>query len=630
MKCHIYLAILLAGCLLVAPTAFATPTSNDPNFSVSLLASGLNGPSNADVFRSATGDLLVSEFSANRVTLVNATTGATSFFATQTAPDEIAVRSSDGIVAVKTHPDGPITFYNSTGVFQGSIASLTPSACITGLAFDASGNLFVAADGAGCGSGSIYQFSGATPWTSPYSTVVTGLDPLEGMTFSAGNLFAISFTSGKVYKIPVPGFTPTTTMTTVPSTTDPSGIAVDPLTGDVYVSEFTGPNILKVPAAGGSFSTFATGFSNSLGLGFDTAGTLYVNEFNTGNVWRFTRGQGQSTLLTFAPGQNSSATATFNCTSQTTPCPDPDAHSIKFTVGTVSSQFSILVTATEVTGDGICLSGIPDDPADPIDCRFVRFFGQPIFNPPLAGPNPNTKVPFCYPYSHSKCVVYKVTGDPPPGPGTYSNGVVFKIAWNNVSSPPPGWLNSPRMYDDPSDDADGVHYPTITPTPPTNPNGFPYAPEDNQFVFDVTTFFDPTPGGVGMDPITGKGGTFNDFTVAFPSTFAAVQQPINSDGSSIFTAKRGVIPVKFTYAVDGVATCNLPAATISLKQLSGAAAGNVDENTYLLPADNGASFRISGCQYIYNLDGKSLGVGTYKVGIAVNGQVVGIAYFALK
>jgi len=300
---------------------------------------------------------------------------------------------------------------------------------------------------------------------------------------------------------------------------------------------------------------------------------------------------------------------------------------MKFTVGTVAPPgFSIVVTATALPGNGICHSGIPDDPADPIDCRFVRFFGQPVYTGSAVT---DTKVPFCYPYSNTQCVVYKVTGDPPPGPTTYSNGVVFKIAWNNVSSPPAGWLRSPRMYDDPSNDLDGANYPTITPTA-TNPNGFPYAPEDNQFVFDITSFFDPNPGGVGMDPITGTGKTFNDFTVAFPSTFAAVQQPINSDGSSVFNANRGVIPVKFTYSVNGVSTCNLAPATISLTRLTGATSAAVDESTFILPADSSPNFRIAGCQYIYNLDAKSLGAGTYKVGISVNGQVVGIAYFALK
>jgi hypothetical protein len=45
---------------------------------------------------------------------------------------------------------------------------------------------------------------------------------------------------------------------------------------------------------------------------------------------------------------------------------------------------------------------------------------------------------------------------------------------------------------------------------------------------------------------------------------AAVQSPIKSDGTSVFKANRGVVPVKFTLSVNGAATCQLPAATISL------------------------------------------------------------------
>jgi hypothetical protein len=58
--------------------------------------------------------------------------------------------------------------------------------------------------------------------------------------------------------------------------------------------------------------------------------------------------------------------------------------------------------------------------------------------------------------------------------------------------------------------------------------------------------------------------------------------------------------------------------------------GTVDESTYLQAADSGANFRISGCQYIYNLAAKSLGVGVYRVDITINGAVVGNGVFALK
>src|SRR6202035_1618894 len=111
---------------------------------------------------------------------------------------------------------------------------------------------------------------------------------------------------------------------------------------------------------------------------------------------------------------------------------------------------------------------------------------------------------------------------------------------------------------------------------------------------------------------------------------ASVQQPINADGSSVFNASRGVIPVKFSLTLNGAATCALPPATIVVTRTAGGTLGAIDESTYDLAADSGANFRISGCQYIYNLPSKSLGPGTYEVDIIISGAVVGSGVFALK
>ena len=44
-----------------------------------------------------------------------------------------------------------------------------------------------------------------------------------------------------------------------------------------------------------------------------------------------------------------------------------------------------------------------------------------------------------------------------------------------------------------------------------------------------------------------------------PSPYvAAVVQPIKADGTSVFSANRGVVPVKFTLTSDGMPTCQLP------------------------------------------------------------------------
>ncbi len=60
-----------------------------------------------------------------------------------------------------------------------------------------------------------------------------------------------------------------------------------------------------------------------------------------------------------------------------------------------------------------------------------------------------------------------------------------------------------------------------------------------------------------------KFATNEAFTPA-PAYAAQVQQPINPDGSSAFTVRRGVVPVKFTLTQCSVATCALPPATIAV------------------------------------------------------------------
>jgi probable HAF family extracellular repeat protein len=111
-----------------------------------------------------------------------------------------------------------------------------------------------------------------------------------------------------------------------------------------------------------------------------------------------------------------------------------------------------------------------------------------------------------------------------------------------------------------------------------------------------------------------------------------VQRPINADGSSVFFAKRGVIPVKFVVTQYGTQpTCTLP-ATIGIVKAGNGTLAAVDESTYSMSADSGSNFRIdsTACQYVYNLAASAMGVGTYRVDISINGIMVGHAVFVLK
>ena len=70
--------------------------------------------------------------------------------------------------------------------------------------------------------------------------------------------------------------------------------------------------------------------------------------------------------------------------------------------------------------------------------------------------------------------------------------------------------------------------------------------------------------------------------------------------------------------------------TITVTRTAGGVFGEVNESVYTGPSDSGSNFRIDGCQYHYNLTSNTLGVGTYRVDILINGQVVGSATFQLK
>jgi hypothetical protein len=118
--------------------------------------------------------------------------------------------------------------------------------------------------------------------------------------------------------------------------------------------------------------------------------------------------------------------------------------------------------------------------------------------------------------------------------------------------------------------------------------------------------------------------------IVTPSYAGQVQPPINPDGSSTFNVRRGVVPVRFNLTLGGVATCDLPPATIAVTRTAGGVIGQVNESDYSGNADTGSNFRISSCQYVYNLNARALGVGTYRVDILIDGQVVGNAVFALQ
>ena len=150
--------------------------------------------------------------------------------------------------------------------------------------------------------------------------------------------------------------------------------------------------------------------------------------------------------------------------------------------------------------------------------------------------------------------------------------------------------------------------------------------QNNNWV-DVTTSVD----GVNQ-VVCGSVTSFSPFAVFGAIYHATVQAPIAADGRSTFKAQRGSVPVKFTLSLGGAPTCRLLPATISIVRDAGATATAINADVFSLPSDSGALFRIdeTNCQYVYNVNARSLGAGTYRVQISISGFLVGSAKFTLQ
>lgn len=69
-------------------------------------------------------------------------------------------------------------------------------------------------------------------------------------------------------------------------------------------------------------------------------------------------------------------------------------------------------------------------------------------------------------------------------------------------------------------------------------------------------------------------------------------------------------------------TCELPPATIGLLKTGTTTFIPATDDTFLVPADTGASFRIDSCQYVYNLGLKTLDAGTYEAYVFIDNTKV--------
>jgi len=141
------------------------------------------------------------------------------------------------------------------------------------LAFDPSGNLFVAGSG-----DTIFKFAP----NGTKSTFASGLSVLSGLAFDgAGNLFVTDrWDSRAILK-----FSPDGTKTTFASGLEPEDLTFD-RSGNLFVTDFGRHSILKF-SPDGTKSTFASGLGSPYFEAFDGAGNLFVSERDSGRILKF-------------------------------------------------------------------------------------------------------------------------------------------------------------------------------------------------------------------------------------------------------------------------------------------------------------------------------------------------------
>jgi sugar lactone lactonase YvrE len=177
-----------------------------------------------------------------------------------------------------------IVAYNTAGGGPTTVAS-SGLAGPQGLAFDSSGNLYVA----NAGNGTIEKI---TPGGA-MSVFATGLNTPEGLAIDAsGNVYVNSVGGSNINNGTIEKITPGGKMSVFAAgVTVPLGLAFDS-SGNLYVSQGGGADTISKITPGGVISVFAnlSPGSGLVGLAFNSSGILYATDENLNQIDKITPG----------------------------------------------------------------------------------------------------------------------------------------------------------------------------------------------------------------------------------------------------------------------------------------------------------------------------------------------------
>ena len=218
----------------------------------------------------ARADLLyVSEFALGRISMVDTSNGSVSTFATGLNYPEGLAFDRSGNLYVAMQSQGVIDKISPSGAITTFVSGL--NYYLSGLALDADGNVYVGANRyAGTFVSAILKFN---PTGALQNTWSYNFDPTQptGLAFDrSGTLWVTDYSGNRFYKVAPNG---SATLVT-PMYVNPMGVAVD-AQGNVFVANASSGTIVEV-ATSGAITTFASGLAGPQGLAFDSAGNLYA------------------------------------------------------------------------------------------------------------------------------------------------------------------------------------------------------------------------------------------------------------------------------------------------------------------------------------------------------------------
>ena len=223
-------------------------------------------------------------------------TGAVSLFATlptNSQPQGLAFDTSGNLYVAEANASLISKITPGGGISTFATGITTP----TGLVFDTSGNLYVANAGAPSSGTNVNKITPGGVVTL-FATLAGSFNPVGLAYDGSGNLYAAGNNGGSNFQVDkiTPGGSVSSFASSLPGR--PIGLAFDG-SGNLYVTDSSSNQISKI-TSGGAVSTFANlpASSGPNGLAFDSSGNLYAANNTSGNITMLTSGATQSTFAT--------------------------------------------------------------------------------------------------------------------------------------------------------------------------------------------------------------------------------------------------------------------------------------------------------------------------------------------